>query len=285
MPKAFKAILIVFLFFTCLFYHQSSFAWQSADSSDWADAPVADTSYDSQVDADAETGENEAVEAPPEAYNETNFDKASGAGNMATRKKLDDASWEKLTNDPAFQYDDVKEKEVKPKDYSGSWWVKMFVNIFEFFSSMIGKGVIISIVVLIVLLLIARAFQLNGRIFFSKKDKKLHLNEEHGDDYVPDNWEKEIADAAKAGNYRLALRHCYRYLLTSLQEKELIKYQVAKTNYQYVYELSGTNLHKPFMKLTRDYEYAWYGGFEINEDFYEGYYQMTQDIQKQLKNQ
>lgn len=285
MPKTFKAILIVFLFFTCLLCHQSSFAWQYADSSDLADAPVADTSYDSQVDADAETGENEEVETPPEAYNETNFDKASGTNNIATKRDLNDASWKKLINDPAFQYEDVKEKEAKPKDYSDNWWVKMFVNIFEFFRSTIGKGLVIFVVVLIVLLLVARAFQLNGRIFFSKKDKKLHLNDQHEDDYVPDNWEKEIADAAKAGNYRLALRHCYRYLLTSLQEKELIKYQVAKTNYQYVYELSGTNFHKPFMKLTRDYEYAWYGGFEINEDFYEGYYQMTQDIQKQLKNQ
>jgi len=287
MPKSLKNIFIVLLFCQILCFHQNVFAWQMQDSaavssqqnnSNYIDAE--DSAADEyKNEPSSATNEND-VEASDENYNELNFDPATAPPPQINRN-LNEAEWSKFQKDPEYQYDEPKEK--KPVDYSNSWWVRMFKAIFEFLGSTFGKYLLIAIVVGIVILLIVRVVMQNGNILFSRKDKKIgNNNDEHADDYVPENWESEIAAAAKAGNYRLALRHCYRYLLTTLSEKELIQFQVAKTNYQYVYELSGTHYHKPFMKLTRDYEYAWYGGFEINEDFFRHYYQTAQDIQKQL---
>jgi hypothetical protein len=199
-----------------------------------------------------------------------------------TERKITDDKWLKLTRDEDFRYEDPKPEAIKNED--SGWWAKLFMSIFSFFASMAGNIIIIAIVVLIVLVIVIRIVQLNGNVFFSKKDKKLDTAEtdELSDEYIPDDWEKVIREAAKAGNYRLAVRHGYRYLLSVLQEKNMITFQVAKTNYQYVFELAGTQLHKPFMQLTRDYEYAWYGGFPIEEDHFEDYYNKVTTIKKEL---
>jgi hypothetical protein len=197
-------------------------------------------------------------------------------------RQITDNKWQNLTRDEDFRYDDPKPPVVKNE--GSGWWAKMFMSIFSFLASTAGNIIIIAIVVLIVLVIVIRIVQLNGNVFFSKKDKKLGTVEtdELSDEYVPDDWEKVIHEAAKAGNYRLAVRHGYRYLLSLLQEKNMITFQVAKTNYQYVFELAGTQLHKPFMQLTRDYEYAWYGGFPIEEDRFEDYYHKVTTIKKEL---
>jgi hypothetical protein len=190
--------------------------------------------------------------------------------------------WLKLIRDDAFKYEEPEVKKDKAET-GPNWWSKMITGIFEFLASGLGNFLILGVVVLIVLVIIIRIVQLNGNVFFSKKDKKLtETTDELSDEYVPDDWEKVIQEAAAAGNYRLAVRHGYRYLLNLLQQKELINYQVAKTNYQYAFELSGTQLHRPFMQLTRDYEYAWYGGFNIQQERFEAYYRKVSDIKKEL---
>jgi hypothetical protein len=196
-------------------------------------------------------------------------------------RTITDDKWLKLTNDADFQYEDPK---PQANNEELSWWTKMFMNIFSFFASTAGNIIIIAIVVLIILVIVVRIVQVNGNVFFSKKDKKIGQTEtdELSDEYVPDDWEKVIQEAARAGNYRLAVRHGYRYLLSLLQEKNMISFQVAKTNYQYVFELAGTQLHKPFMQLTRDYEYAWYGGFDIKEERFQDYYHKVTTIKKEL---
>ncbi len=74
----------------------------------------------------------------------------------------------------------------------------------------------------------------------------------------------------------------HRYFLFLLQEKELIMYQTAKTNYQYAFELAGSNLHKPFIQLTREYEYAWYGGFAIEKAQFDRYYELVSKLKNEL---
>jgi len=278
MSSALKAILIIFLSYGCLLHPAGSFAQNAASPGD----STAEAGYNSETDAGPQTGEDEDVTYSDESYNETNFDKASGVS-AATQRDISEDRWRQMTSDPAFRYEDEKEEPVRPSE---NWWSRMFGALFSFLASTAGQALVILVVVAVVVVLIVRYFQANGNIFFSRKDKKLgDAGDGDEEEYIPEDWEKEIAEAARTGNYRLALRFCYRFLLLNLQEKGLINYQAAKTNYQYVFELSGTRLHKPFMKLTRDYEYAWYGGFEIDRTFYDAYYQMTREVQQQLTHQ
>lgn len=200
---------------------------------------------------------------------------------LQKERKISDAQWQRLVNDPEFRYEEpapVKESN------SDSAWLRFFESLFRFLGSGAGKALIISLVSLLVLYLVFRIFRLKGNVFFAKKDKKIGVAEqdELSDNFIPDSWEKVIEDAARSGNYRLAVRHSYRYLLSLLQEREVIQYQTAKTNYQYAYELTGTKLHQPFLQLTRGYEYVWYGGFPIARDRFEAYYDQINGIKKDL---
>lgn len=285
MTRFFKTIFIVFVFLNLCFCRQTAFAWQSEYTSTQDSLSDFDNTSDTTITSDNEwtetTVEDELVVDENYGYNETHFYEAKTQP-AAAKRSISDAEWKKLTNDPAFNYEDKKEKVEPQKEYKPGWWERMFGAIFDFFGSSMGKIIIIVLVVLIVLTLIFRALQLNGNIFFSKKDKRLAQEDIDTENYVPDDWEKEINTAAQTGNYRLALRYSYRHLLLMLQEKEMITFQVAKTNYQYVYELKGTDLYKPVMQLTREYEYAWYGGFDIERSFFENYRQMIANIKKEL---
>lgn len=275
-------ILFTLLLLVCGLTHSfHAEAWQQKVQSEQQptgtteEAPLPDESEEQYSDEEY-TGE----EYTDEEQGQSPFPEIITPPKRAERKIADD-KWLKLTHDEDFRYEDPK-PEIENED--SGWWAKMFMSIFSFFASTAGNIIIIAIVVLIVLVIVVRIVQLNGNVFFSKKDKKISNTavDELSDEYVPDDWEKVIREAAKAGNYRLAVRHVYRYLLSVLQEKNLISFQVAKTNYQYVYELAGTQLHKPFMQLTRDYEYAWYGGFNIEEDRFEDYYHKVTSIKKEL---
>jgi len=286
MTRFFKTIFIVFVFLNLCLCRQTAFAWQSEYNS--AQDSLSDNTNDTSATSDDEweetTTEEPVVTDENYGYNETHFYETTTPP-AAVKRSISDAEWKKLTKDPAFDYEDKTEKkkqESESTEYKPGLWERMFEAIFGFLGSSAGKAIIIVLVVVFVLMLIFRTLQLNGNIFFSKKDKKFAQEDIDTEDHIPDDWEKEINTAAQTGNYRLALRYSYRYLLLMLQEKEKINFQVAKTNYQYVYELKGTEFYKPVMQLTREYEYAWYGGFNIERPFFENYQQMIAKIKREL---
>ena len=73
-----------------------------------------------------------------------------------------------------------------------------------------------------------------------------------------------IDQALKDKNYRLAVRYYYLFTLQKLSTKELIDWQVQKTNHEYLYEIENTDLRSQFSNLTSIYDYTWYGNFEVD---------------------
>jgi hypothetical protein len=94
-------------------------------------------------------------------------------------------------------------------------------------------------------------------------------NENDAEEVKPGtNMDSMIAQAVKDKNYRLAVRYQYLKNLHKLAEKGLVQYAVDKTNYQYVHELTNAGLRNEFAGITLNYEYVWYGEFEIDETIY-----------------
>jgi hypothetical protein len=79
------------------------------------------------------------------------------------------------------------------------------------------------------------------------------------------DYNKLITQAAANKNYRMAIRYHYLQTLQKLALKNAIQFAPEKTNYQYITELSGKPYKDQFVALTINYEYAWYGGFDMNE--------------------
>jgi hypothetical protein len=79
---------------------------------------------------------------------------------------------------------------------------------------------------------------------------------------------REIDKALAQSNYRLATRLQYLQLLKSLSEKDIIRYKQDRTNFDYLTQLHGGPYYHDFFRLTRNYEYAWYGQFDPGHDGY-----------------
>jgi hypothetical protein len=108
-------------------------------------------------------------------------------------------------------------------------------------------------------------------LVFGKKDKKIaadDTNETMPEDIFAINYQKEIDKAALAGNYRLAVRLMFLRLLKNLSERNLITYKQDRTNFDYLLQLHPTRYYKDFFRITRNYEYSWYGKFEMDETTY-----------------
>ncbi len=95
----------------------------------------------------------------------------------------------------------------------------------------------------------------------------IHVEEEEHMLATTD-YNKLIAQATTAQNYRLAIRYHYLQALQKLSLKNAIQFAPEKTNYQYVTELTNKPYKNEFASLTLNYEYAWYGGFEVSESIF-----------------
>lgn len=105
---------------------------------------------------------------------------------------------------------------------------------------------------------------------FRKKATPVAGNDEssESEDIFAINYQKEIDRAAAAGNYRLAIRLMFLRLLKTMAEKNVIRYRPDSTNLDYLSQLSSTKYYSDFFRITRNYEYSWYGQFDVPEDAY-----------------
>lgn len=80
------------------------------------------------------------------------------------------------------------------------------------------------------------------------------------------NYQLEIDKAIQQKNYRLAIRLMFLRMLKDLSEKKIIQYTQDKTNFDYLMQLHSTRYYDGFFRIARNYEFSWYGQFEVNEN-------------------
>ena len=78
------------------------------------------------------------------------------------------------------------------------------------------------------------------------------------------NFENEISKTIATGQYRLAVRLMFLRMLKNLSEKNIIQYKQDKTNLDYLMQVHPTSYYKDFFRLTRNFEYTWYGKFDLS---------------------
>lgn len=102
------------------------------------------------------------------------------------------------------------------------------------------------------------------------------------EDLATINFDQKINEAEKQSDYRLAIRWHYLKILFILDKNGLISFASFKTNIDYSNELKAKEYHSGFIKLSRIYEYVWYGQFELNEAWYLSNASEFKTIEKQL---
>ena len=67
-------------------------------------------------------------------------------------------------------------------------------------------------------------------------------------------------------NYRLAVRYLYLKSLRILDKNKHISYRFQKTNEDYINEIKETKIKEQFIKITRLYDFIWYGDFNLSKE-------------------
>jgi hypothetical protein len=175
-------------------------------------------------------------------------------GRIVPRQKIDE-----LKKDDAFWYANAEREKPKPAELPV--WQK------GWFKTIMWIVIIATFIAIIIL------FLSSSNVFlFRRQSKKLSTDEEMqelNEDIFSIDYEKEIQKAINSQNYRLAIRYLYLRTLRNLSEKGIIKYSQEKTDQDYVMQLFGTEYYKDFFRITRDFEYAWYGQFPISAHAFE----------------
>ena len=146
---------------------------------------------------------------------------------------------------------------------------------------------IIIVSVIIIIWLLSRS-ELAGLIKPKAKATAFNFTD-ITDDLTQINFDNKINEALKTNDLRLAIRWNYLKVLFVLDKNGIIVFAPYKTNIDYSNDLltkstreGEKKLHSGFMRLSRIYEYVWYGQFSINENDYQNYAAEFEEYQKQL---
>lgn len=181
-------------------------------------------------------------------------------------------------DNPDFDYEVVKSAApdwwISFKNWLGNIVLKFFEWLFGVEKAAGAFNVFLQIlpyVLLVILLFILIKFFLsvNARaVMHSKKNQSIVALSEEEHIIKNEDIQQLISSALEKKDYRLAVRYYYLYMLQLMSEKELIVWELQKTNEDYTQELNQQELVAPFATSTKLYDYFWYGEFPIDEDKY-----------------
>lgn len=125
--------------------------------------------------------------------------------------------------------------------------------------------VAVILILLVVFLIVKALLNKEGTwIFGSKSDANLIRYDEIEKNLHVVDFEKLIKESIQSGDHRLSIRYYYLFLLKKMSEKELIEWDVEKTNSDYIYEIKLPQLKADFEYLSYLYNYIWYGEFDVS---------------------
>ena len=188
---------------------------------------------------------------------------------------------EHYRNDNDFKYF----KEEQAGDGFGALLWFYLIKFLDYIFSNKGAPpyVRLTIYALFIAFVIIMLFRANYSWMFGKNKSlrntgNMHLSEEiHNIDF-----DKEINQSLKKADYRPAIRFLYLKFLDMLDKAGFIKWMPGKTNKKYLHEITEPELIELFKKLSRIYEYSWYGHFEPDKKHFEHFYKEFEHSYKYL---
>ncbi len=201
------------------------------------------------------------------------IEKASIDSSKIEVRAFDKATLASYKEKDEFQYNRIAPRRTSFWDEFLRWLSRtLFRTEFSETTDATIKYAIYVIVALVTLWAIFKISQTDiFSIFFLQSSKKSATPQGewlqdtiHGVDF-----DKQIKEAVAQKNYRIAVRLFYLYTLKKLSDKELIAWEINKTNHDYTDELQkttkGSLLKEDFEKATYYFEYVWYGDFKVND--------------------
>lgn len=157
------------------------------------------------------------------------------------------------------------------------WLGDLVASLFRFSTngvagSLLGivfKIVMFGIIIFVIYLITKAILNKEGQWVFGKNSKKIINHQEVEKNLHTTDFEKLIKNCLTSGENRLSIRYYYLWLLKKMSDKELIIWDIEKTNSDYLYELKNQSDKEQFEYLSYLYNYIWYGEFDIDEESFE----------------
>ncbi|MEJ7739128.1 MAG: DUF4129 domain-containing protein [Chitinophagaceae bacterium] len=178
-----------------------------------------------------------------------------------TERRFSAVQMDRYRSDPDFRYDLIQEPPHSVWDRFWVWFWKKLGEILKIRNgTRILNATFILVAIAILLFFIFKISGMNNIGLFAKKNTGEGLSHSVLDDDVHTiNFDIAIQQAIEGGNYRFAIRLLYLQSLKNLTDRQLINWQINKTNFAYVSELNGKACQQPFNELTSQFEMNWYG--------------------------
>jgi hypothetical protein len=126
-----------------------------------------------------------------------------------------------------------------------------------------------SLAIFFIAFLSYKIFSKNG-LFVRKKEEHIEPEEISLQELNElSEYDSLISEAENKNEFNLATRYLFLKTLKNLSDKEIISFAAEKTNHDYLAEMKHHRYFEDFSKLTRDYEYVWYGKFFIDKEPYQ----------------
>lgn len=219
----------------------------------------------SQADTTLMDSVSAVIEAPADGENDTTVFLPAALPNPVDVRKVSQKELDSLKASDDFWYANAVLKKKKPPVQQKERKEKSLMQQ-RWFSRLLW------IIVLTGFLAAVTWYLQSSNVFLFRKRSRKIRNEEpmdvDTDDIFALNYATEIHRAEETQNYRLAIRLHYLQTLKELDERKLIEYTYGSTNYDYVVALSGSDYAGEFRRLTRNFEYTWYGQFEPSAELY-----------------
>lgn len=180
--------------------------------------------------------------------------------------------------DPNFNYSEVTAEDnwwTKFKRYIRLQWQRFLNWLFGEYEAPLLLAIFLDIlpylllgILLTLILYLFTKINPGNYIFGTPAEAELHFDEE---EKIIRNRDigKLIEKAVLKENYRLAVRYHFLYVLQQLSRKELVVYDNAKTDEDYINEINDPNLKSQFRRVNRIYDFVWYGNFETTAQDYQ----------------
>ena len=197
---------------------------------------------------------------------------------VVRERKVPDSVIGKIKKDDAYWYANSSPDRRKDKsdNNSGKGFSLFKSNWFKIIIWIILIGGFTSVLVW---------YLASGNIHLFRKPSTV-IKTENGkiieEDIYSIDYDDAIQKAISDNQYRIAVRLLYLQLLKDLSEKKLIKFKNDSTNSDYLSQLSGSQFYKDFFRLTRSFEYAWYGKFDLSETSFNSVYRDFNSFKQQI---
>lgn len=178
--------------------------------------------------------------------------------------------------DEAFVYERKAEAQSTWERFLawlGRLWDSLFGHSGKIDHGLSWTGILIRVVAVLlvgfmVYMIVRAILNKEGMWIFGRSSRKIDGYEITEEDIAGMDFPKLINTTQQSGNYRMAVRYYYLWLLRSLADREIIAWHTDKTNTDYSYEIKNDGLRREFEFLSYIYDYSWYGEFEVDADAY-----------------